>query len=56
MRDDNRTTCNTFPDVNEDYWANTAISTMASLGVITGRTNGNFDPNTYITRAEYAAN
>ena len=55
VRDDNLTTYNTFPDVNEDYWANTAISTMASLGVINGRNNGNFDPNAYITRAEFAA-
>ena len=55
VRDDNLTTYNTFPDVNEDYWANTAISTMASLGVINGRNNGSFDPNAYITRAEFAA-
>ena len=44
VRDDNLTTYNTFPDVNEDYWANTAISTMASLGVINGRNSGLFDP------------
>ena len=55
VRDDNLTTYNTFPDVNEDYWANTAISTMASLGVINGRNSGLFDPDAYITRAEFAA-
>ena len=55
VRDDNLTTYNTFPDVDEDYWANTAISTMASLGVINGRNSGSFDPNAYITRAEFAA-
>lgn len=55
VRDDNLTTYNTFPDVDQDYWANTAISTMASLGVINGRNSGLFDPDAYITRAEFAA-
>lgn len=55
VRDDNLTSYNTFPDVDEDYWANTAISTMASLGVINGRNSGLFDPDAYITRAEFAA-
>ncbi len=55
VRDDNLTTYNTFPDVDEDYWANTAISTMASLGVINGRNSGLFDPDANITRAEFAA-
>ena len=55
VRDDNLTTYNTFPDVDEDYWAKTAISTMASLGVINGRNSGLFDPDAYITRAEFAA-
>ena len=55
VREDYLTTYNTFPDVNEDYWANTAISTMAALGVINGRNSGLFDPNAYITRAEFAA-
>ena len=49
------TTYNTFPDVDEDYWANTAISTMAALGVINGRNSGLFDPDAPITRAEFAA-
>ena len=55
VREDYLTTSNAFPDVSEDYWANTAISTMARLGVINGRNSGNFDPNAYITRAEFAA-
>ena len=55
VRDDNLTTSNAFPDVNEDYWANTAISTMARLGVINGRNSGLFDPDANITRAEFAA-
>ena len=55
VRDDYLTTTNSFPDVNEDYWANTAISTMAALGVINGRNSGLFDPDAPITRAEFAA-
>ncbi|MCI7734553.1 MAG: S-layer homology domain-containing protein [Dysosmobacter sp.] len=55
VRDDNLTTYNDFPDVVEDYWANTAISTMTKLGVINGYKDGNFRPNAYITRAEFAA-
>ena len=55
VRNDYLTTTNRFPDVNEDYWANTAISTMAALGIINGRNNGMFDPNAYITRGEFAA-
>ena len=55
VRDDNLTTSNAFPDVDEDYWANTAISTMARLGVINGRNSGLFDPDANITRAEFAA-
>ncbi len=55
VRSDYLTTYNPFPDVNADYWANTAISTMASLGVINGRNSGLFDPDAYITRAEFAA-
>ena len=55
VRDDNLTTYNDFPDVAEDYWANTAISTMTKLGVIHGYKDGNFRPNAYITRAEFAA-
>ena len=55
VREDYLTTSNAFPDVSEGYWANTAISTMARLGVINGRNSGNFDPNAYITRAEFAA-
>lgn len=55
VRSDYLTTYNPFPDVNAEYWANTAISTMASLGVINGRNSGLFDPDAYITRAEFAA-
>lgn len=49
------TTANTFSDVNEDMWYNTAISTLAKIGVVKGRSTDHFDPNTPITRAEFAA-
>lgn len=55
VRDDNLRTSNTFADVPNDYWANTAISTMEGLGIVQGRSSTAFDPNASITRAEFAA-
>ena len=55
IREENLTTVNTFDDVNEGMWCNTAISTMTRLGVVHGRTAERFDPNAPITRAEFAA-
>ena len=55
VRDDNLRTSNTFADVPNDYWANTAISTMTGLGILQGRDSATFDPNAPITRAEFAA-
>lgn len=55
VRDKYLTETNTFTDVAADYWANTAISTMANLGVFKGRTADRFDPNAPITRGEFAA-
>ena len=55
VRDGNLRTSNTFADVADNYWANTAISTMAGLGIVQGRSNTAFDPNASITRAEFAA-
>lgn len=49
------TSYNTFKDVASNAWYNTAVSTMANLGIITGDTNGYFRPNDSITRAELAA-
>lgn len=54
VRDDNLTVANTFADVDESMWCNTAISTMAKLGVVKGRGADIFDPNVPITRAEFA--
>lgn len=46
---------NSFPDVNEGDWYNTAVSTMAAMGVVNGYPDGNFHPSANITRAEFAA-
>lgn len=55
IREENLTTSNTFADVNEGMWCNTAISTMAKLGIVKGRSQEHFDPDAPITRAEFAA-
>ena len=55
VRDTNLSYTNTFSDVNADLWCNTAISTMTKLGIVHGRTASTFDPNAFITRAEFAA-
>lgn len=49
------TRSNSFSDVEEGMWFNTAVSTMAAMGIVTGRPDGTFDPNANITRAEFAA-
>ncbi len=36
-------------------WAQPSVSIMSGLGIINGRTNGNFDPRDYATRAEAVA-
>ena len=55
VRDGNLTDSNTFADVKNGQWCNKAISTMAKLGVVKGRSANGFDPNAPITRAEFAA-
>ena len=54
VRDENLTAVNSFADVNEGDWYNTAISTLVELGIIEGRSATTFDPNAPITRAEFA--
>ena len=49
------TTYNAFKDVPAKAWYNTAVSTMAKLGIVTGDANGYFRPSDPITRAEIAA-
>ena len=54
VRTANQTDSNTFADVTEDMWCNTAISTIARLGIVKGRSTTEFDPDAPITRAEFA--
>jgi len=54
VRDSSLTSSNTFTDVNEGMWCSKAVSTMAALGLIKGRTAETFDPSAFITRAEFA--
>lgn len=53
-RNANESSRNTFTDVSEGMWCNTAISTIAHLGIVKGRSTEIFDPNAPITRAEFA--
>ena len=55
VRDGNLLTSNTYTDVADDYWANTAISTMTGLVIVQGRSTTTFDPKAPITRAQFAA-
>ena len=55
VRDGNLLTSNTYTDVADDYWANTAISTMTGLGIVQGHSATTFDPSAPITRAQFAA-
>ncbi len=54
VRNENLSSVNTFDDVEDDDWYNTAVSTLAKLGIVTGRNDKVFDPNAPITRAEFA--
>ena len=55
VRDENLTKTNRYPDVAATSWYNTAVSTLSSMGIITGYPDGTFRPNAAITRAEFAA-
>ena len=43
-----------YPDVALADWFNNAIATLSNGGIISGYPDGTFDPNGYITRAEFA--
>lgn len=53
-RNKHLTSVNVFPDVKEGDWYNTAVSTLANAGIISGREDGKFHANDPITRAELA--
>ena len=54
-RDGNLTAENAFADVANGKWFNKAVSTMAKLGIVKGRSAESFAPDAPITRAEFAA-
>ena len=54
-RDGNLTAENAFADVVDGQWFNKAVSTMAKLGIVKGRSAETFAPDAPITRAEFAA-
>ena len=47
-------TSNSFTDVAAANWFNNAVSTTANVGWVQGYPDGSFQPNNYITRAEFA--
>ena len=55
VRDAYRTSENSFRDVKSSDWFNTAVSTMAAMGIVEGYPDGTFKPNGTVTRAEFAA-
>ena len=55
VRDENLTKTNRYSDVAATSWYNTAVSTLSSMGIITGYPDGTFRPNANITRAEFVA-
>ena len=52
VRAENLTKTNRYSDVAATSWYNTAVSTLRSMGIITGYPNGTFGPQRDITRAE----
>ena len=51
VRDENLTKTNRYSDVAATSWYNTAVSTLRSMGIITGYPDGTFGPQRDITRA-----
>ena len=44
-----------FPDVSSDTWYSNAVAWAAEAGIVEGNDEGLFDPNSYITREQFAA-
>mgnify|MGYP001040680477 CR=1 FL=1 len=53
-REQYTTTAGDFTDVKAGMWCNRAIATLTNMGIIKGYTDGSFQPNKSITRAELA--
>ena len=54
-RNANSTKSNSYSDVAEGAWYNHAVSTLSAMGIVKGDSQGKFNPNAPITRAEFAA-
>lgn len=55
IREQNLMTSSPFTDIEEDMWYHTAVSTLAKLAIVQGRSAEIFDADAFITRAEFAA-
>ena len=55
LRNANSTKSNSYSDVAAGAWYNHAVSTLSAMGIVKGDSQGKFNPNAPITRAEFAA-
>ncbi len=55
VRNENLASENPYDDIEEDAWYRTSVSTLTKMGIVFGRTETEFMPNEYITRAEFAS-
>ena len=55
LLDQDVTITKTFDDVPANAWYTKAVNTLASLGVVSGVGNGDFEPERSITRAEFTS-
>ena len=55
LKDKNVTITASFDDVESGIWYETAVNTLASMGIVSGIGDGKFEPDRPITRAEFAA-
>lgn len=54
-RNANSTKSSSYSDVAAGAWYNHAVSTLSAMGIVKGDSQGKFNPNAPITRAEFAA-
>lgn len=43
-----------FSDIAASFWGKKPVESMASKGVVNGKPDGSYDPNGFVTRAEFA--
>ena len=55
LKDQTAGSTGNFADVSADAWFAKSVNTLAALGIVEGHGNGRFEPDSYITRAEFAA-